>query len=327
MKKIRSMTFCFFLTILSLVSGCITIHLGTRAPQDRLKETVVEGHGWNKILVLDINGFLSDVDPWRPYSPPVTVLNDVKEKLRKAEKDSRVKGVVLRINSPGGTVTASDTIYDEVKRFKEKRHVPVVAQMMDTAASGGYYVALAADRIAAQPTSITGSIGVMVQKFDVHELLAKIGVMNTPVKSGEHKDIGSPFRPQTEEEQKLLQKTIDELYGRFVQTVADNRKGLTRDEVLTLADGRIYTSEQALKNRLIDRIGYLNDTIDEVKKMAGVETARVIMYHVPYAYTENIYSSVPLPPVSEIHLLDLNRDLAGLGSPFLYLWEPGLQGW
>ncbi|MEK6777354.1 MAG: signal peptide peptidase SppA [bacterium] len=327
MKKWSVSTGSVLLMILFLTSGCITVQLGTRAPQDKLRETVVEGHGWDKILIIDINGFLSDIPPWRLYSQPVTTLNEVKEKLRKAEKDRRIKGVVLRINSPGGTVTASDTIYDEVKRFKEKRHVPVVAQMMDTAASGGYYVALAADRIAAQPTSITGSIGVIVQKFDVHELLAKIGVMNTPVKSGEHKDIGSPFRPQTEEEQKLLQKTIDELYGRFVQTVADNRKGLTRDEVLVLADGRIYTSEQALKNRLIDRIGYLNDAIEEVKNMAGLEKARVVMYHIPSTYTENIYSSVPLPPVSEIHLLDLNRGLAGMGSPFLYLWEPGLQGW
>jgi len=327
MRTIKPLMRCLILIILFMLPGCITVQVGMRSPQDRLRETVVQDKGWNKILILDINGFLSDVGPWKPYSPPVTVLNDVKEKLRKAEKDSRIKGVILRINSPGGTVTASDSIYDEIKQFKEKKRVPVAAQMMDTAASGGYYVALAADRIVAQPTSITGSIGVMVQKFDVHELLAKIGVMNTPVKSGEHKDIGSPFRPQTEEEQKLLQKTIDELYGRFVQTVADNRKGLTRDEVLALADGRIYTSEQALKNRLIDRIGYLNDAIDEVKNMAGLETARVIIYHVPSAYTENIYSSVPLPPVSEIHLLNLNRDLAGLGSPFLYLWEPGFQGW
>lgn len=315
------------LMILLLTSGCITVQLGTRAPQDKLRETVVEGHGWDKILIIDISGFLTDIPPWRLFSQPAATLNEVKEKLRKAEKDCRIKGVVLRINSPGGSVTASDTIYDEIKRFKEKKHIPVVAQMMDTAASGGYYIALASDRIMAQPTSITGSIGVIVQKFDAHELLAKIGIMNTPVKSGEHKDIGSPFRPETEEEQKLMQTTIDELYGRFVQIVAENRKGLTREEILALADGRIYTSEQALENKLIDQIGYLNDAIDEVKNMAGLEKARVVMYHVPYAYTENIYSSLPLPPVSEIHLLDLNRNLAELGSPFLYLWEPGLQGW
>lgn len=323
MKKSR-FALCLLLAAASLViSGCITVHLGPRSARDKLEETVVQGQGWDKVLILDITGFLSDVPPWRPYSPPVTALKDVKEKLRKAEKDRRIKGVVLRINSPGGTVTASDTLYQEIRRFKERKEVPVVAQMMDTAASGGYYTALSADRIVAQPTSITGSIGVVLQKFDLHELLAKIGILNTPVKSGAHKDIGSPFRPQTEEEKKILQNTIDTLYRRFVETVTENRKGLRHEEVLSLADGRIFTAEQALDHRLIDRIGYLDDAIDEVKKLAGIEKARVVIYHLPYAYAENIYSTTPLAPTTEIHLLDLNRGVPLFGAHFLYLWDPG----
>ena len=237
MKRTRSSAWIFCVVISLLFSGCITVQLGSRTSKDKLKETVVQGEGRDKILLLDITGFLSDVAPWKPYSPPSTTLKDVKEKLRKADKDKRVKGVVLRINSPGGTVTASDSIYEEIRRFKEERKIPIVAQMIDTAASGGYYAALAADQIAAQPTTITGSIGVIIQKFNLHELLSKIGILSTPVKSGLHKDIGSPFRPQTEEEVKILQQTIDHLYSRFVDMVTENRKSLERNQVVELADG------------------------------------------------------------------------------------------
>lgn len=323
MKKIMVFICVQIVIFTLLVSGCIHVHVGKRGPADRLRQTVVQGKGWNKILILDITGFLSDFPPWRPYSPPTTTLSNVKEKLRKAERDPFIRGVILRINSPGGTVTASDSIFEEIRRFKEKKNIPVVAFMMDTAASGGYYVALSADRIAAQPTSITGSIGVIIQKFNAHELLAKIGIMNTPVKSGIHKDIGSPFRPPTNEEEKILQETIDSLYQRFVGTVIKNRQSLTKEEVATLADGRIYTADQALDNGLIDQIGYLDDVIDEVKKMVGLEKARVVIYHLPYAYTENIYSSTPIQPVNEIHLLDLNRGVPWTGARFLYLWDPG----
>jgi len=319
MKKFITSILVF--TVLFL-TGCIHLHLGKRLPQDKLKETVVEGKGWDKILLLDITGFLNDVPATRPYAPPVTLLRDVKEKLRKAEMDTRVRGVILRINSPGGTVTASDTIYQEIQRFKKKKKVPVVAQMNDAAASGGYYVAVAADRIFAQPTSITGSIGVILQKFNVEELLDKIGIANTPVKSGALKDIGSPFRPQSEEEKEILQGTINALYNRFVDTVAENREGLSREDVLTLADGRIYTADQALENHLIDRIGYLEDAVAEVKKMAGLKKAKVVLYHLPDAYAENIYSALPFAPVTEINLIDLENRLPWAASPFLYLWSP-----
>ena len=320
MTRKKSYLFISIFAVLFL-SGCISLHLGRRLPQDKLKETVVQGKGWNKILLLDITGFLNDVPTGKPFSPPVTLLRDVKDKLRKASKDGRIKGVILRINSPGGTVTATDTIYEEIRRFKKEKKVPVVAQLNDVAASGGYYVAVAADRIFAQPTSITGSIGVILQKFNLHELLGKIGIANTPIKSGELKDIGSPFRPQTEVEKKILQNTIDTLYNRFVDTVTENRKSLNRDEVLTLADGRIYTADQALENHLIDRIGYLEDAVTEVKKMAGLKKAKVVLYHLPDAYAENIYSSLRLSPVTEIHLLDLQESRPWTGSPFLYLWD------
>ncbi len=322
MKRRHAIFLIFTLLLSGFFSGCFNVHLGGRTPRDRLKETVVEGKGWEKIIILDITGFLSDIPASRPFSPPVTVLSDIKEKLRKIEKDKRVRGIVLRINSPGGTVTAADTMFREIRRLKTKRELPVVALMMDAAASGGYYVAVAADRIYAQPTTITGSIGVIVQKFNVHDLLSRIGVQSTPVKSGSHKDMGSPFRPVTEEETRLLQEAIDALHGRFVDTVSERREGLTRDQVATLADGRIYTAGQALEHGLVDAIGYLDDAIEGVKEMAGIDAARVVLYNLPYAYKENIYSSPALPPVTEINLLTLGHGFPWTGSPFLYLWDP-----
>ncbi len=310
------------LLVSGLLTGCFNVHLGGRTARDRLKQTVVEGRGWNKIALLDITGFLTDIPASRPFAPPVTVLSDIKEKLRKIEKDRRVRGIVLRINSPGGTVTSADTMYREIRLLKTKRELPVVALMMDAAASGGYYVAVAADRIYAQPTSITGSIGVIVQKFNVHDLLSRIGVQNTPVKSGVHKDMGSPFRPGTEAETRLLQEAIDSLHSRFVDTVSKERDGLTRDQVAALADGRIYTAGQALQHGLVDAIGYLDDAIEGVKEMAGVDAARVVLYNLPYAYKENIYSAPALPPVTEINLLTRGQAFPWTGSPFLYLWDP-----
>ena len=307
-----------------VAAGCVTVRLGGRGAHDKLRETTVQGRGWNKILILDLTGFLADVDVRRPYAPPVTLLRDVEEKLRKARKDRRVKALVLRINSPGGTVTAADTIYREIRRFKEEKRIPVAAQIMDVGASGAYYAALAADRIVAQPTSITGSIGVMVQKFNVERLLAKVGVENTPVKSGPHKDIGSPFRPATPEERRILQETVDALHDRFVERVAAERPSLTPERVRELADGRIFPAEQARSLGLIDEVGYLDQTLEEVRRTAGLRKARVVLYHLPSAYADNIYSAARFGPVTEIHLLDLRALSPHLGSPFLYLWEGAL---
>ena len=322
MNRFQKRVAVLCLLIAVALSGCISVSLGNRTARDKLKETVVQGTGWQKMLILDITGFISNVPPWRPYSPPTTTLIDVKEKLRKAARDTRIKALVLRINSPGGTVTASDTIAEEIRRFKADTGMPVVAMMLDTAASGGYYIAVSADRIMAQPTTITGSIGVIIQKFDLHELLGRLGIANTPVKSGIHKDMGSPFRPGTKREAALLQETIDTLYNRFVDRVAENRSGLSRDEVVTLADGRIYTADQALTNGLIDEIGYLDDAIEKAKVMARLAKARVIIYRLPQAYKENIYSRAPGTPVTEILLFDPGRNLPWEGAPFLYLWDP-----
>lgn len=209
----------------------------------------------------------------------------IRESLQKAEKDDRIAGLILRINSPGGTVTASDIIHHEIVEFRKRKNVPVLACIMSIGASGGYYVAAAADEIIAHPTAITGSIGVILMKFNVEGLMGKIGVEEQTVKSGDKKDIMSPFRKATPEEVKLGQVIIDQLYGRFLDIVmARTGNRLSRDELRKLADGRIYTAGQALEGKLVDRIGYLDDVIASIRKMAGDDSARVVSYYRPGTY-------------------------------------------
>jgi protease-4 len=204
--------------------------------REPLEEKKVDGKGFDKILLIEISNVITGNEEERPLGLEAreSTVTRVKETLRKAEKDRRVKAVVLRIDSPGGGVTASDIIYREINNFKQKRNVPVVAALMDTAASGGYYVALAADEIVAHPTTVTGSIGVIMLNLNVEGLFRKIGVSDTTVKSGAHKDIGSPFRKPTESDRRILQGVIDDLYP-FVALV--HQSELPEKQLRTLADG------------------------------------------------------------------------------------------
>lgn len=295
--------------------------------REPLKEKKVDGKGFDKVLLIEISNVITGNEEERPLglAPRESTVTRVKETLRKAEKDHRVKAIVLRIDSPGGGVTASDIIYSELMRFKEKRKVPVVAALMDTAASGGYYVALSADEIMAHPTTVTGSIGVIMLNLNVEALFHKIGVSDTTVKSGAHKDIGSPFRKPTESDRRILQGVIDDLYARFLSRVEDSRKNIPRDKVRALADGRIYTADQALKEGLVDRIGYLDDAIEDAKKAAGLKKARVVIYHRPKEYAENIYSlQNGTQARSGMSAPDLETLFGHAAPRFLYLWAPGL---
>jgi protease-4 len=230
-----------------------------------------------------------------------------------------VRAVLLRINSPGGTVTASDILYHDIMRFKERRKIPVVASILDVGASGGYYVALAADRILAHPTTVTGSIGVLMLTVNAGGLLEKIGVSASYVKSGEFKDMGSPFRSLRPEEQALFQELIDRFYGRFVELVARSRR-LDEARVRAFADGRVYTASQALALGLVDQIGYLDEAIATAKSAAGLTEAKVIAYHRPRQYRATIYSSAETPAPAAT-LPDLARVVVS-GPRFLYLWWP-----
>jgi protease IV len=306
--------------LLVCLAGCSVVSVDLTPRVRPLEETTLEGEGSGKVLLVDLAGVLAEEPIFILESrPQVPLIARIREELQKAEDDDRVKAVVLRINSPGGTVTASDILYHEIMGFKERRKVPVVASILDVGASGGYYVALAADRIVAHPTTVTGSIGVLMLTVNASGLLEKIGVSATYVKSGEFKDMGSPFRSIRPEEQALFQQLINRFYGRFVELVARSRK-MDEARVRSFADGRVYTADEALSLGLIDQVGYLEEAIAVARRAAGLTHAKVVTYHRPRQYRATIYSAAE-PPTPTATLPDLAR-LVVSGPKFLYLWWP-----
>lgn len=232
----------------------------------------------DKVAVLPITGLIAD--------PESTI-----DQLKKFAKDDSVKAIVLRINSPGGGVGPSQEIHEEVKKLKGKK--VVVASMGALAASGGYYIACAAQKIYANPGTITGSIGVIMQFVTVKDLIEKIGLKGMVVKSGAFKDIGSPLREMKAEERDLLQGVIDNVHSQFIVAVAEGRK-MERESVAKIADGRIFSGEQAKSLGLVDALGNLEDAVTEAGKLAKIEgEPRVVT-----------------PPKKKLSILDLLKEEA-----------------
>lgn len=308
-----------------LLAGCSVISLDLTPRIRPLEEETVEGRGDAKILLLDISGFLSDETPSGTLTigtppPRVPMLVRLREELKKATDDPKVRALVVRINSPGGTVTASDIMFRELDAFKRARRIPIVASMMDVAASGGYYVALAADTIVAHPTTVTGSIGVIMISLNAEGLMQKVGLAAAAIKSGERKDMGSPFRQLTPEERAIFQSVIDDLHRQFVAKLVERRR-IVAATAATLADGRIYTAEQAVGHQLIDRIGYVPDAIDAARRAAGLDEARVVVYKRPREYRATYYARSE----TDAGTFAMLSQLAGLsagGPKFLFLWAP-----
>jgi protease-4 len=316
------------LLLVSVTGGCIYVSgrgiLGLGPGP--LKETFISGSGADKILLMDVNGIISEQErggPFRLKSEPSTVAA-VTEQLDKASRDSRIKALLLQINSPGGTVAATDIIYHEVKRFKERRGVKVIALLMGTAASGGYYVALAADKIVAHPTTVTGSIGVILLNLNVGGLFEKIGVSDQSIKSGDFKDVGSPFRRPRKGEKEILQVVVDDLYGHFCRVVEANRPNVKIRDNPEVADGRVLTAREALEKGLVDRIGYFEDALSCAKEAAGISEARLVRYERPDEYKPTVYArrGGDGPPEVTLFKLDADSLRLGLGPAFMYLWLP-----
>ncbi|MFQ6014517.1 MAG: signal peptide peptidase SppA, partial [Anaerolineae bacterium] len=226
------------------------------------------------------------------------------ERLRRAEGNSAVKAIVLRVESPGGSVVASDEIYQEIVKAKGKGK-PVVVSMGELAASGGYYISAPADHIVANPATLTGSIGVIAMAPNIEELMGKIGVDVVVIKSGALKDELSPFREMTEEEHQLWQKIIDEAYGQFVTVVAEGR-GLDEEKVRELADGRVYTGRQALELGLVDELGNLPEAVEAAARLGGiVDRPRLIEYR----RTPTLFSALMSSFAGRSQMVDLEKFL------------------
>lgn len=307
--------------ILVCLPGC-TFNFPLFPGPGPLQEAQVDGSGKAKVLLIEISGVINSLEK-EGFRPAPSMIASIKEQLTRAAKDESIKAIVLRINTPGGTVTASDIIYHELKTFKAARKIPIVASIMDLGTSGGYYIAAAADAVLAHPSSVTGSIGVIMLTVNAKGLLEKIGVEATAVTSGPRKDMGSPFRTMTAEERAIFQGLIDSFYQRFLTIVQEGRSNLQMEQIKRLADGRIYTGEQAKAAGLVDEIGYLDDAVALAKKKAGLTEARVVTYQRPGEYSNNVYSRLLTPGgLAALVDLDVTSFVRGGTPQFMYLWMP-----
>jgi protease-4 len=212
--------------------------------------------GGDKVALIRIEGVIVDS-------------REVIEELRRYKENSSIKAIVLRIDSPGGGVVPSQEIYTEVRKVRADGKIKLVASMGNVAASGGYYIAAATDKIVANPGTLTGSIGVIMELANVKDLLEKVGVQSVVIKSGRYKDLASPFRTMSAEEQALLQGVLDDVHAQFIEAVADGRS-LKIEEIHDLADGRIFSGRQAKRLHLVDELGDLQDAIKLAARLVNI---------------------------------------------------------
>ncbi|MCZ6552781.1 MAG: signal peptide peptidase SppA [SAR324 cluster bacterium] len=274
--------------LVALLSGCGSPVI----PQPRFEEVLLQGEGRDKILMIDI---------WGPISnAPILIANAgiipgmtarVRQELEIAFQDPLIRGVLLRINSPGGTITDSDVIYNSLMEFKKSKRVKIVASMGDIAASGALYIAMAADEIYAHPTTVTGSIGVIMPHMDYSELMEELGIKSDPITSGPYKDIDSPYRPRTQEEYEMMKGIVDHLHGKFVDVIVAGRAKMTTEEVRAIADGRLLTAEDAKERGLIDGISYLDEAYRRLSGISGFPENRLVRYTNVWLTGHNIYSN------------------------------------
>ena len=311
------------LTIELFMFGCTTPKIRLFPGQaDPLHEFALEGQARQKILVIPVRGIISNAPREGFIRTRPSMVQEIVSQLRLAEKDENIKAVILKIDSPGGSVTASDILYNEIKVFKERSGAKVVAAMMGLTASGGYYISLPADYMLAHPTTITGSIGVIFRRPRITGLMDKVGIDVEVNKSGKNKDIGSPFRAATVEEEKIFQDLTDSLAVRFVELVAKHRK-LEPETIAKISTARVYLANEALELGLIDEIGYLDTAVLQAKKLARLpDDAKVVVYRRTEYPDDNLYNTSTRYDDGHGSLvsLELPGSLNRITTGFYYLW-------
>lgn len=293
-----------FLLLVGMVAFVATGHTGRF-----YEEAVVrEGPSGTKIVLVNLEGVIDGQQA-----------DNVYRQLKAAGEDDSVRALIVRVNSPGGTISGSDRIYAEIRRYRDETGQPVVAFMEGVAASGGYYASVACDRIMAEPTALTGSIGVVMSYFVFQDLLEnKLGVQPIFLTKGDKKDWPSSFRtPKQEELDYIDRRLLDPAYERFVSIVQEGRTGtLAAEEVRRLADGSIYGAAQALEEKLIDQIGYLDDAIGVAKSLAGIAAAQVVEYRQPFSFRDILsVKSANAKLLSRTTLYELST------PQVLYMWS------
>ncbi|MGB0767780.1 MAG: signal peptide peptidase SppA [Phycisphaeraceae bacterium] len=328
----------FVLTLLSsLAAGCgpTTFVVGL-APGDReMTQTVVEKpetRTRHRVAMIDVTGVLMNASTDGLLSQGDNPVSAFSEALDKAAEDDRVKAVVLRLNTPGGAVAASDMMYREVIDFKAETNKPVVVVMMDVAASGGYYIACASDYLIAYPSTVTASIGVIFQTVSFQPALTSIGIQTEAITSGPNKDAGSPLTTLTDSHRAVYRDMVDTFYTGFTTIVRQARPGISDEHFEEVTDGRVVTGVRAKEVGLVDALGDLDDAFAKAKALANIKDAALVRYHRPLEYVGSPYASAnpntPRANATQVNLLQLNLDGAGGKLPsscFYYVWLPGVR--
>jgi protease-4 len=310
----------FGLVGLAIVGLVLLLVAGTPTAPTIYDEEYVAGDGPDTIAVVPVEGTIAPADNTVGGIQPTTTPEGFADALRQAGQDTSVVAVVIEINSPGGGVTASDEMHQSVLDFRENTGKPVVVSMGDTAASGGYYISTAADRIIANETTLTGSLGTIIPLNNYAEAAEKYGIKQVVIKSGKYKDMGSAFREMTPDEREIFQSIVDEDYSEFVDVISEGRE-IPEDRVREIADGRIYSGIQARDLGLVDSFGDLDEASAIAGRLAGAKDTTVIRYVQEPTLTETILARLaPQEPQAQKIMEDAGLDLEP--RPY-YLYLPG----
>lgn len=327
------------------VAGCspVTVSFTLFGDNARVREVEVDrdDRARQKVAIIDVRGMIAD-QPTGFLATRGSAVDELSAQLSRAEADRQVSAVILRINSPGGSVAASDMMYREIRRFSDRSGKPIIASLGEVAASGGYYIALAADHIVAEPTSITGSIGVIIPTFNFSEGLNRIGIYSRSVTSAGNKDLANPFEPVDEAHYAILQSMVDEFYGKFSSLVSERRsaqrlersvaaplesavpkRSINTEDLHRITDGRIMTGLHAHRHGLVDDTGGIREAFEAAKTLAGLDAARLVKYYredagkprSPFAAAPTASpGAAPGSEGFEINLLQIRGPLPGLAE-------------
>lgn len=323
----------FALTIMLIGCGPTTFVVGVAPGDQKLVATVVQPadkRTRDAVAIVDVSGMILNAKTPGLLRDGENPVGRFRETLDAAAEADSVKALIVRLNTPGGAVTASDAMYRDLLSFKRRTGKPVVVLMMDVAASGGYYLACAGDHIVAYPSTVTASIGVIIQTVTLQPALSSIGIQTEAITSGPNKNVGSPLSPMSAGHRAVLQSMVDAFYDDFTSVVRDARPGISDEHFEEVTDGRIVSGRRAQAVGLVDTLGDLDDAFDQAKRLARIENAALIRYHRPLEYVGSPHAAAPQGPATPTQINLLNLDASGLlGGPptpgFYYLWLPGVR--
>lgn len=285
----RRMAMLLLMTL--TLSGCafITLDLKSLMRPPSMEERVIRKGSKDKVLVVEILGPITTTAARDTFMPRQGTLERLDAVFSRAKNDANIKGIILRIDSPGGGVTSSDLVYRRIMEYKGSQHIPVMACITNLGASGAYMVALSADRIIALPTSTVGNVGVLLLSLSFQGLLDTLGIRDQTLTSGKYKDAGSPFRDMSAEEKAIYNDIVMDFYRNFIDKVKQHRP-VTEEDLKIVGDGRIMTASAALKYHLIDEIGYYETALKAVETSANIQNPTVITYRHEGENTGGFYS-------------------------------------